>query len=129
MKNKIKNSIDEIKISNSQKEEIYNKILYKKNFDFKKLYQVGFVCAAFIFCLMVLEKPNNVNDNIRSISVSNLMYDNFVYEQIDVPYEVGEYLSEVFYEGEYYSVYENLINDKSIILYNEFYEVFVKREG
>ncbi len=127
MKNKIKNSIEEIKLSNSQKKDIYDKIMYKKNYSNQIFVKLSFICCAFILCITLVNTPSELNNEPIMIRSTEIYYENDIYDQIDVPYEVGNYLTNEKINGIYYDIYENALNEDSIILYNDFYEVYVKR--
>lgn len=128
MKNKIKKSIDSIEFNNSQREEIYQKIVNKKFIEFKYIFKYSVAVFIIVFALFIVEKPISNENNIRMIQVNNLVVNNENYEVAYMEYVLGKRLEDVIYNGVTYEVYENELFEDSIVLYNEFYEVYLKIE-
>lgn len=127
MKKMIKNSIEKIEIDNSQKEEIYQNIVNKKNLGFNNKFKYAFVCALIVFCIAIVDTPSNINE-VRMISADNLVINDEAYEVVYIDYELGERLEDVTYRGMIYEVYINDLLENSIVLYNQYYEVYLKIE-
>lgn len=123
----IKESIDKIDVSNSQKKKMYDKIIYKNSFDINALYKVAVICLLSIFCFTIIGKPNK-SEELMIVNTREIIFNDEIYDQIDIPYELGDIIIDNFMIDKEYEVYSNDIDDNSIILYNEFYEVYVRRE-
>lgn len=127
MKKVIKNSIDKIKINNSQKEKIYEDIHYKNSYDSRLFYKLSIACIIFVCSFIIIEKPIEEHE-ISMINTREINYNDSIYDQIDVPYEIGSLTGHIKINEISYDVYENKLNNKSIIIYNENYEVYFLRE-
>lgn len=127
MKKNIKNSINKIEISNSQKEEIYQKIVNKKSFNFNVFYRYACLSLFVVLSLFVFNNEEVETNAVMLRSVS-VVISGDSYQAAYIPYELGDKLDDYNSNGVTYEVYENKLNDDSLVLYNEFYEVYLKVE-
>lgn len=101
MKKIIKKSIEEIKLSNSQKEQIFYKITNKKDFNLKFLYKYAYLSVIVFMCVITL----NLNDITIENEVMIITRENKEYTELS--YEKETFVNEGYINHSQYILNEN----------------------
>lgn len=128
MKKLIKKSIDEIKLSDLQKEEMLYKITNKKQYNFKFLLKYAVAAYIFVICFLIAGSYTQNTNVMRITHANEMIFNNLTYDLVYTNYELGSYLGYAVINDKTYEVYENLLVENSVVLFNEFYEVYLLRE-
>ncbi len=92
MKKIIKKSIDEIKLSDLQKEEILHKITNKHNFNVNYLFRFACVTYLFVICFLIVGSDTSSSNVMKISSVEEINNTINAYNHVYLDYSLGEYL-------------------------------------
>lgn len=130
MKEKIKKSFNHIKLTDSQKDNMYKNILLKKNNQGITYFKYASILS-FILVITILSFPLNENEEemlVRTIANDQLFLDDKCYSLVYINYELGSLMNEIYQDEISYKIYENLLDSNTYVIYNDVYEVYVECE-
>lgn len=129
MNKEIYNSLNKIVPNKSQKDDMYNNILSSKN---KKIggyiLKTATLLSCFVITFILFNKPQTqtpITPRIASFEPNEIIYNDTCYISSNENYELGKEKGIITILSVEYKVYENKVNENSIIIEKEdLFEVY-----
>ncbi len=122
----MKRSLEKIIPSNPQKEKMLQNIKTQKSGGVMVFKQVSLACLMLMFIVFSSHQEEIIPISSRSSTL--VQFNNKIYCSVIGDYELGEKLGVTSLNGTEYDVYKNNIDDKTIILYEETYILYLECE-